>query len=130
MHKIYINVILLSMFLVIAAPNKTQAAHIVITDTITAISDPPKKEEPKKNRLALWSFILSGAGFLFLLFPYLSIASPYLLVGGVVTGIMALSQIKKNKQKGKGLAIGGLIIGGVSIVAIITAIIFFLTIFW
>ena len=36
----------------------------------------------------------------------------------------------KNKQKGKGLAIGGLIIGGVSIVAIITAIIFFLTIFW
>lgn len=87
------------------------------------------EEPPKKNKLALWSLILSGLGFLCLFIPYLSIASPYLFVGGIVYGIIALSKMKKNNQKGKGLAIAGLIIGGVSIIAALVAIAILLTAF-
>ena len=77
--------------------------------------DPPKTK--KNNKLAKWSLIMSGAGFLFTFLPIISVLSPFLLVGGVVTGIISLGQIKKRKQKGSGLAIAGLIIGGVSILA-------------
>lgn len=108
------------------------------THTIAAYPQPIKSEQveahkrvdpPKKNKLALWSLLLSAGGLVLMLFPYLSIASPYLLVGGVVSGILALSKIKKTKEKGKGLAIAGLIIGGVSILAIIAAVAVLLSIF-
>lgn len=105
-----------------------QAAKPVNVPTEQSIST-KKEDRPKKNKLALWSFILSAAGFAFMLFPYLSIASPYLFVGGIVTGILALSKIKKNKERGKGLAIAGLIIGGVSILAIMAAVLLLLALF-
>ena len=82
--------------------------------------DPPKTK--KNNKLAKWSLIMSGAGFLFTFLPFISVLSPFLLVGGVVTGIISLGQIKKRKQKGSGLAIAGLIIGGVSILAAVLVI--------
>ncbi len=104
---------------------ETYAAHpqpLPIEQAATIKEDPPKK-----NKLALWSLILSGSGFLFLLLPIVSILSPYLFVGGVVTGIIALSKMSKTREKGKGLAIAGLIIGGVSILAIMAAVLLLLT---
>lgn len=89
--------------------------------------DPPKPK--KNNKLAKWSLIMSGAGFLFTFLPFISVLSPFLLVGGVVTGIISLGQIKKRKQKGSGLAIAGLIIGGVSIIAAIVVVAVILSIF-
>jgi hypothetical protein len=55
--------------------------------------------------------------------------SPYLIAGGIVCGILALSQIKKNKEKGKGLAIASLVVGGVSVLIAIVAIAVLLSIF-
>lgn len=120
---------ILSILFFIFSPYKTNAAHFVVPDTVSVTNDPPIKESKRKNKLAFWSIIMSSSGFLFLMVPILSILSPFLLVGGIVTGIMALGQIKNNKQKGKGLAIASLIVGGVSIAVIITAVIFLLTIF-
>lgn len=98
-------------------------------DTLAPKTIKLKEDPPKKNKLAVWSFVLAVSGFLLLFLPYSSILSPYLIVGGLVTSIFALDQIKRKKQKGKGLAIAALIIGGISIIAIITAIIVLLSIF-
>jgi hypothetical protein len=89
-----------------------------------------KKEDPiKTNKLAKWSLILAGSGFLTAIIPYLGILSPYLILGGIVCGIIALGQIKKRKEKGSGLAITSLVIGGVSVIAAIVAIVVLLSIF-
>lgn len=73
--------------------------------------------------------ILTGTGFLSALIPYIAMLSPYLIAGGIVCGIIALSQIKKNREKGKGLAIASLVVGGVTLIAAIIAIVVLLSIF-
>lgn len=118
---------LLTLMLFFSAPNTVKAAYPVPIDSVSNVCYPPKKE--KTNKLAVWSLILAGAGLILLYIPYISVLAPYLLVGGVVTGIIALNQSKKRNQKGKGLAIASLIIGGVSILLIIAALIYILTLF-
>jgi hypothetical protein len=81
-----------------------------------------KDEHPKRNKLALWSLILTGIGFLSGVIPYISMISPFLIAGGIVCGIIALGQIKKRKEKGAGLAISALVIGGVFFIVAIAAI--------
>lgn len=88
-----------------------------------------KDDPPKKNKLAKWSLILSAAGFLSIYIPYLVMLAPYLMAGGIVCGIIALSQIKKSGEKGKGLAIASLIMGGVYLIIAIVAIAILLSIF-
>ena len=51
------------------------------------------------------------------------VCSFFVAILGVIFGIVGLSQIKKTGEGGKGLAIAGIVIGGVSIVACIIAII-------
>ena len=72
--------------------------------------------------MAKWSLILAGSGFLLVFIPYLNMLAPYLMVAGLVCGIIALSQIKKSKERGKGLAIASLILGGVFLLTAIIAI--------
>ncbi|MFH0831030.1 MAG: DUF4190 domain-containing protein [Parcubacteria group bacterium] len=71
-------------------------------------------ETPQKstgtNGLAIAAFVLSLVG---------------LGIIGLILGIVALSQIKKTGEGGKGLAIAGIIIGALSVVAGIIVIIWF-----
>jgi 4-hydroxybenzoate polyprenyltransferase len=106
----------------------TQAAKPVKVKTekrhSSKVADPPRK-----NKLAVWSLVLSGAGFLVTAIPYLAMISPYLIAGGIVCGILALSQIKKTKEKGKGLAVASLVLGGTFLVVAIVAIAILLSLF-
>lgn len=81
-----------------------------------------QEDRPPKNKLAKWSLILTASGFLTAMIPYTGIVAPYLMAGGVVCGILALSQIKKTGEKGKGLAIASLILGGISFLIAIIAV--------
>ncbi|NQX29966.1 DUF4190 domain-containing protein [Microbacteriaceae bacterium VKM Ac-2854] len=51
------------------------------------------------------------------------IASFFVSVVGIILGFVALSQIKRTGERGRGLAIAGIIIGFVSIVVVIIAVI-------
>jgi len=73
--------------------------------------------------------ILSAIGFLSIFIPYVNFISIYLIVGGIVCGIIALGQIKKRKEKGSGLAITSLVVGGVTVIGAIVAIAVLLSIF-
>ena len=105
------------------------AAKPIFPSSIQKSKRDKKENPPKSNTLAKWSLILTGSGFLTALVPFLSMLSPYLIAGGIVCGILALSQIKKNKEKGKGLAIASLVVGGVSVLIAIVAIAVLLSIF-
>ena len=105
------------------------AAKPIFPSSIQKSKRDKKENPPKTNTLAKWSLILTGSGFLTALVPFLSMLSPYLIAGGIVCGILALSQIKKNKEKGKGLAIASLVVGGVSVLIAIVAIAVLLSIF-
>jgi 4-hydroxybenzoate polyprenyltransferase len=108
-----------------------ETAHAAkpIIPAIVKIHKHKKEDLPKTNKLAKWSLILTGSGFLSALIPYLAMLSPYLIAGGIVCGIIALSQIKKNKEKGKGLAIASLVVGGVTVLVAIVAVAVLLSIF-
>ena len=43
----------------------------------------------------------------------------------VILGVVALNQIKQTGQDGRGLAIGGIVVGGIDILAAVIVIIFF-----
>lgn len=62
----------------------------------TPYAQQPYAPGPKTNVLAIISLVLSIIG---------------ISIGGVITGHIALSQIKKRAEGGRGLAIAGLIIG-------------------
>jgi hypothetical protein len=108
---------------------ETAYAAKPILPSIDKIQKDKKENPPKTNKLAKWSLILTGTGFLSALIPYIAMISPYLIAGGIVCGIIALSQIKKNREKGKGLAIASLVVGGVTLIAAIIAIVVLLSIF-
>ena len=122
------NVLFFFMLVLFTGMNDTHAAKPVKIK-IEKIHKSKVADPPRKNRLAIWSLILSGAGFLVTPIPYLAMISPYLIAGGIVCGILALSQIKKTKQKGKGLAIASLVLGGTFLVVTIVAIAVLLSIF-
>ncbi|MFN6373695.1 MAG: DUF4190 domain-containing protein [Chitinophagia bacterium] len=120
--------LLLTIFFLQPFATELNAAKPIIRKT--ELHDKIRKDDPpKKNKLAKWSLILSGSGFLLTLVPYLSMFGPYLMVGGIVCGIIALTQIKKTKEKGSGMAIASLILGGVFLIAVIIAVAVLLSIF-
>jgi len=64
----------------------------------------------KYNTLSIVAFI-----FMFIIAPV-----------GLILGIIALSQIKKTNEKGKGLALAAVIVGIISLVVIIVVILSFI----
>lgn len=68
------------------------------------------------NGLAIGSLIASSLGFFYGL--------PAIV--GVVLGILALGQIKRTGQQGRGLAIAGIVVGGVFVVLILAFLVVFL----
>jgi hypothetical protein len=75
---------------------------------------------PETNGLAIGSLITSIAGAVFsiplTLFCYIGALIP---VVGVVLGAVALGQIKRTNQQGRGLAIAGIVIGAVMTVLLV-----------
>ncbi|MGE2717494.1 DUF4190 domain-containing protein [Mycolicibacterium litorale] len=62
---------------------------------------------PKTNALAIWSLVASLVGFI------CCIGS----VVGIALGLVSLNQIKQNQEEGQGLAIAGIAVGAVSLLA-------------
>lgn len=62
---------------------------------------------PKTNSLAIWSLVASLIGFV------CCIGS----VAGIALGLVSLNQIKQNQEEGQGLAIAGIAVGAVSLLA-------------
>lgn len=60
---------------------------------------------PRTNQLAIWSLVASALGFI------CCISSAV----GVVLGVMALNQITERQEGGRGLAVAGIAVGGVSL---------------
>ncbi|AZC13840.1 DUF4190 domain-containing protein [Microbacterium sp. ABRD28] len=74
---------------------------------------------PKTNVLAIVSLISSIASFVIL--PFIG------SLVGVITGHMALSQIKRTGEQGRGLALAGTIVGYVGLGFILLFVLFFLS---
>ena len=62
---------------------------------------------PKTNSLAIWSLVASLIGFVCCLGS----------VAGITLGLVSLNQIKQNHEEGQGLAIAGIAVGAVSLLA-------------
>ncbi|MDB4728340.1 DUF4190 domain-containing protein [Saprospiraceae bacterium] len=79
--------------------------------------------EPKTDGMAIASFICSLASVI----PFIGILGPFL---GIIFGIIALGRINKAPQfiKGKGFAIAGIVIGGVTILLGIIVLVWWLSI--
>lgn len=73
------------------------------------MTEPPPPQGARMNRMALASLLCSSIGWLCIIGPIL----------GLIFGFLALNQIKQTGQRGRGLAIAGIIIGAV-LVAVIT----------
>tara|TARA_B100000378_G_scaffold222820_1_gene186372 strand:+ start:941 stop:1333 length:393 start_codon:yes stop_codon:yes gene_type:complete len=76
---------------------------------------------PRTNSLAIVSLIASISAFVVL--PFLG------SLAGVITGHMALSQISRSGEQGRGLALAGLIVGYVGLGLVVLGIIAF-ALFW
>jgi len=84
----------------------------------------PYPTEPKTNVLSIISLIASIVGFLWII-PFLG------SLGGAIMGHLALGQIKKNGEKGRGLALAGIIVGWAGVALfVVGVIIFFSLIAW
>jgi hypothetical protein len=85
----------------------------------------PYPAAPKTNVLAIVSLIASIAAFVFL--PFIG------SIAGVITGHLALRQLKTNGENGRGLAVAGTIVGWVglalSIIVGVFVIIWFVALF-
>lgn len=88
--------------------------------------------EPKNNSLAMVSLGLSLAGLPFLCFSvmltFCGCFAGLLGLSALITGFIARNQIKISGEKGSGMALAGMIIGGSQILLVICFAIFALAI--
>lgn len=82
-----------------------------------------------KNKLAKRSLKLTILGYISMMIPVIGIIGPFLIVGGIITAIMALNQISKTHQSGKTLAIISLVLGGIYMTLLVAALFILLSIF-
>ena len=69
------------------------------------MTEPPPRPGARMNRMAVASLLCSSIGWLFIIGPLL----------GLIFGFLALGQIKQTGQRGRGMAIAGIVIGGLVI---------------
>jgi hypothetical protein len=75
--------------------------------------------EPGYNKLANIAFALSVVGSLIFMFIFKMSAAGFILATiGFISGLIALREIKHTKEKGRGLAITSIIIGGIVFILI------------
>lgn len=77
---------------------------------------------PNNNNLAVASLVSAGVGLPLSLFCIIGVIGS---IAGIVLGIMALGQIKKSGERGRGLAIGGICVGAGTLVLYVIVVIFF-----
>lgn len=80
----------------------------------------------RNKRLAKWSMIMGIAGLACIFIPYLAVASLFLMPAALITGIIANSKAAQYANKaasGQGMAITGMVLGGVGIVLLLVALI-------
>ncbi len=86
--------------------------------------------EPKNNTLALVSLGASILGLPFLclslIFGICVCASGLLGIGALVTGFIARQKIQTSGEKGNGIAIAGMVIGGIQIFLVFGIVLFWL----
>lgn len=79
----------------------------------------------RNKRLAKWSMIMGIAGLACLFIPAAAVASIFLMPAALITGIIASSNASRYGNKassGQGMAITGMVLGGVGILLILVAI--------
>jgi hypothetical protein len=90
--------------------------------------DPYRFSPPETNGLAIGSLVTSIAGVVLgvplALVCYLGLLIP---IAGIVLGTMALSQIKRTNQQGRGLAIAGIAVGATTAVLLVALVIVVMT---
>jgi Flp pilus assembly pilin Flp len=82
------------------------------------IPDPQIAPEAKTNTLALVSLIVALAPIILIFIPYVNCIAFLCPIAAIILGIIGLTQVKKTMQRGKGMAIGGIIIGAFWIILI------------
>lgn len=103
-----------------AATLEEPAVQEIEAAVVTAENVPtPQKEKKKTNIFAIIGFVVSLVCFLGIIKA--SVIGP---LAGLIFSIVALVQIKKNGQKGKGLAVAGVILGAIAtLVSFVTLIV-------
>jgi hypothetical protein len=86
----------------------------------TPVSPPPAPDTRKMNVLAIISLVVALAPILLIFIPYVGCLAFLCPLVAIILGIIALTQVAKpgNLQKGKGLAIAGIILGALWIVLV------------
>lgn len=81
---------------------------------------PTAPDTRKTNVLAIISLAVAVAPVILIFIPYVACLAFLCPLAAIILGIIALTQISKpgNMQKGKGLAIAGIIVGGIWIILI------------
>lgn len=69
---------------------------------------PPQNKETKMNALSIIGFVISLISLFLNFFGIVGI-------GAVIVSVIALMQIKEKNENGKGFALTGVIVGGVSV---------------
>lgn len=94
-------------------------ASISVAEPAPTAAATPTNEKKKFNVFAIVGFVISLVCFLG--GPGTIVLGP---LAGLIFSIVALVQIKKNSQKGKGLAVAGVILGAISTVVTLVVTIF------
>jgi hypothetical protein len=93
-----------------------------------SVYDPYQVSLPETNGLAIGALVTSIAGVVLgiplTLFCYLGLLIP---IVGIVLGVMALNQIKRTDQQGRGLAIAAIAVGAISLVLLVVLVIVAMT---
>jgi uncharacterized protein DUF4190 len=93
-----------------------------------SLYDPFHVPPPESNGLAIGSLITSIAGVVLgiplTLFCYLGLLIP---IVGIVLGAMALKQIQRTNQHGRGFAIAGIAVGAITVVLLVALVIVVMT---
>jgi uncharacterized protein DUF4190 len=93
-----------------------------------SLYDPFQVSRPETNGLAIGSLVTSIAGVVFgiplTLFCYLGLLIPII---GIVLGAIALNQVKRTNQQGRGLAIAGIAVGAIAVVLLVVLVIAVMT---
>jgi hypothetical protein len=102
------------------------------TDLPPVVPPPYSAGEPKNNAMAMVSLGLGIGGFLFLcvsvVFAICACVSGLMGIAALVTGYMARQQMQTSGEQGNGMAITGMILGGLQIIIVTCGVIFTLLI--
>jgi hypothetical protein len=79
---------------------------------------PQASPTAKTNTLALVSLIVALAPILLIFIPYVNCIGFLCPIAAIILGIIGLTQVNKTMERGKGMAIAGIIIGAFWIILI------------